>query len=78
MSDTGDLHGSPDDSRMSLYRAARLDLEWALRVVIPEAMGTLRSIAQFDHGDLAQKRAQDAIARIDAEVAARLEAGDAG
>ena len=80
MSDTDPRPDSIDEkarreiaTRRDLYRTARQDPEWFLSEVVPEAIGILRSLALFDHGAEAQKRAGEAIATIDALVAAKLE-----
>ena len=89
MSDTAETPVSPEaievEARRTLYRAMRVDPERGLAEIVTEAMGTLRSLAAFNHGDLAQDRAREAVERIDRAVsailedrAAILEAGNAG
>ena len=60
------------DSR-DFYRVVRRDPEWAVGEIIPVAMGILRSLASMNHRDHAQHRAAEAVAQIDAAVAARFQ-----
>ena len=71
MSDTDAVPDSPDPeeaSRRLFYRIVRSDPEWAIGVVIPAAMGVLRSLASINHRDQAQARAREAVAWINDDV----------
>ena len=74
MSDSDTVPDSPDPgeaSRNRFYRIIRREPDWAIGIVIPSAMGTLRSLAEVNHRDQAQDRAREALEWIDAEVMAK-------
>jgi len=58
-------------SRQRFYRVVRSEPGWAAGELIPLAMGTLRSLAEVNHRDLAQEHARKTIAQIDAAVMAK-------
>jgi hypothetical protein len=71
VSDSDAAPDSPDPevTRKMFWRVAHRDEHWAIREVLPEAMGVLRALASANHRDLAQDRAREAIASIDALIA---------
>jgi len=73
MSDTDTVPDSPDPeiTRKMLWQVAHRDEHWAVSELLTVAVGTLRSLAAINHRDLAQDRAREVIAEIDAAVIAK-------
>jgi len=73
MSDTDTVPDSPDpeDVKRLLWTVAHRAPDWALTELMTVAIGTLRSLASSNHRDLAQDRARETIAAIEAAVIAK-------
>jgi len=69
--DRPDFLDPEEYARQRFYRVVRREPDWAIGLLIPRAIGTLRSLASMNHGDQAQDRARDVLAEIDATVMAK-------